>query len=260
MDEAARQVPVLYSRVPKGTVLVRKGQPYTRDVIREIHGDPAGEPARVRSDGALWASRIVSLFLTFFLWRYAPTGTRRAPAQVRHLFPFLVLAPRGSTSRIARAALCADRASRRRTSTSRSTASRRTGTLIPAASGRLVSWLCSPDDRIATVYSHVRERTPCDPLRLEPLLRRLRPPHAPGGACTASASTGLAIGAPAVGAVVGFAGAAAVAGLGRHQRSGFSPWQVCLADAAFAFARRVRSACPPSWRSSCRSSSGRSGS
>jgi membrane-associated HD superfamily phosphohydrolase len=83
MDEAARQVPALYSRVPKGMILVRKGQPLTRDAIREILAIQQASPHGFDAT-ALLGTLIVVVFLTFFLWRYA--RDYRGEQKVRHLF------------------------------------------------------------------------------------------------------------------------------------------------------------------------------
>ena len=74
-DETARQVPVLYSRIPKGTVLTRKGQTLTKDVIREIMAiKKASRPGF--DAAALLGMVLVVAFMVFFLWRYASDHRR----------------------------------------------------------------------------------------------------------------------------------------------------------------------------------------
>src|SRR5207247_6024590 len=74
-DEAARQVPVLFSRIAKGTVLARKGQTLTKDVIREIMAiKKASRPGFDAT--ALLGMVLVVAFMVFFLWRYASDHRR----------------------------------------------------------------------------------------------------------------------------------------------------------------------------------------
>lgn len=228
MDEAARQVPVLYSRLPKGTVLVRKGQPYTSDVIREIqavqHASPRGfDPT------ALFGVTLVALFMVFFLWRYS-SDWKRELRRVPHLFPFLALAL-GIHAAVGRGAMALIEVLVKNMEFPFD----RPETfwyLIPAASGALLVALLA-NDRIATVYSMFAAAVFAIifdwnlSYSLFVLITHLTAVY---GLSKYHSRTALM----RSGLVIGIAGAAAVAGLDAIN-SGFNPWQVCLADAVFAF-------------------------
>jgi hypothetical protein len=128
--------------------------------------------------------------------------------------------------------------------------------LIPTASGALLVALLA-NDRIATVYSMFATAVFAIVfdwsvsyaifVLITHLTAGLRSQQVP-----------LAHGAHALGAVIGFAGAGGGRGLDAIN-SGFNPWQVCLADAFFAFLGGAVGV--PLWsRSCCPSSSGSSAS
>lgn len=228
MDEAARQVPVLYSRIPKGKVLLRKGQTLTGDVIREIRAINQASPHGFDAT-ALLGTLLVVVFLTFFLWRYA-MDYRKEFTRVRHLFSFLVLALATHAALARGAVFLIDRLvvnlhfpfDRPETH----------WYLIPVASGAVLVTLLA-GDRIATVYSLFASVTLAIlfdwnlPYAVFALLTHLAGVY---GVSQYRARSALL----KAGVIVGLAGAAVAAGLGAI-RSGFNPWQVCFADVLFAF-------------------------
>ena len=228
MDEAARQVPVLYSRIPKGKVLVRKGQPLTREVIRDVVAITQASP-RGFDTTALLGMLLISVLMIFFLWRYA-ADARREPTGVRHLFAFLVLTLAVHTA-VARGSLfLVDRLSR--TLDFPFDRPESYWYLIPSASGAVLATLLA-GGKIGTVYSLFASLILAVlfdwnlPYAIFALLTHLAGVYGTRTYRTRSALL-------KAGGFVGFTGAAAAAALDAV-RSGFSPWQTCLTDIVFAF-------------------------
>ena len=227
-DETARQVPVLYSRTPKGTVLARKGQTLTKDVIREIMAiKKASRPGF--DAAALLGMVLVVAFMVFFLWRYA-SDHRRDFKAVQHLFAFLALALITHAALARGALFVIDRLvinlhfpfDRPETH----------WYLVPAAAGAVLVTLLA-GDRIATVYSVFASAGIAIlfdwslPYAVFTLLTHLAGVY---GVSKYRMRTALL----KSGLIVGLAGAALAAGLAAV-RNGFNPWQVGLTDALFAF-------------------------
>jgi putative nucleotidyltransferase with HDIG domain len=227
MEEAARQVPVLYSRIPKGTALLRKGSPLTRDTIRQIVAVQQAGPKGFDPTASL-GTLLIILFITFFFWRYAIESQRHFK-RIRRLFPFLVLTLLLHAA-LARAGIGLvnllvknlefpyDRP-------------QTLWYLIPTASGAVLVALLA-NDRIATAYSLFA--TAFFALIFDwdlsyvmfVLLTHLAGIH---GLTAYRTRTALM----RSGLIIGFSGAAVVAGLDAIT-SGFKPWQVCVTDSLFA--------------------------
>lgn len=228
MDEAARQVPVLYSRIPRGTTLVRKGAPLTRDVIREIQAMQGARP-RGFDPTAMFGTLLIMAFFVFFLWRFA-SDYQRDYRRIRHLFSFLVLALTIHAT-LGRAAMGLidllvkslefplDRPET-------------LWCLIPMASGAVLVALLA-NNRIAIVYAMFASA-------IFGILFNWNLPYALFVLLTHLAGVyGLAkyrarAALMRSGLTIGFVGAVVVAALDAIT-SGFDPWQTCLTNAVFAF-------------------------
>ena len=227
MEDAARQAPVLYSRITKGTPLLRKGAPLTRDIIRQIEAVQQAGPRGFDPTASL-GMLIIAFFLTFFLWQYAHE-TQRDFKRIRYLFPFLVLTLLLHAA-LARAGMGVVNLLVKNLEAPFD----RPLTLwylIPTASGAvLVALLAS--DRIATAYSLFATATFALlfdwnlSYALFALLTHLAGIH---GLIAYRTRTALM----RSGLVIGITGAAVVTGLDAIT-SGFKPWQVCLTDVLFA--------------------------